>query len=73
MYQGLNDKNCYLPVEIVTQKRTLCSNNSGPCVDQGEIYTNIRSNESKIIFNSQARNFYKGKGFVAIKPLPMIF
>ena len=36
-YQGLNDKNwpSYLPVEIVTQKRTLHSNNSGPCVDHG--------------------------------------
>ena len=63
-YQGLNDKNwpVYLPVEIVTQKTTLCSNNSGPCVDHGEINTfqdqtknafkklpiNIRSNESNI-------------------------
>ena len=63
-YQGLNDKNwpVYLPVEIVTQKTTLRSNNSGPCVDHGEINTfqdqtknafkklpiNIRSNESNI-------------------------
>ena len=77
IYQGLNDKNwpSYLPVEIVTQKRTLRSNNSGPCVDHGEKHTfqdqaknafnklpfNIRSNESKIIFNRQAREFYKDK------------
>ena len=63
-YQGLNDKNwpVYLPVEIVTQKTTPRSNNSGPCVDHGEINTfqdqtknafkklpiNIRSNESNI-------------------------
>ena len=76
-YQGLNDKNwpSYLPVQIVTQKRTLRSSNSEPCVDHGEKHTfqeqaknafnklpiNIRSNESKIIFNRQARNFYKGK------------
>ena len=26
-------------MEIVTKKRTLCSNNSGPCVDQGEKHT----------------------------------
>ena len=67
-YQGLNDKNwpVYLPVEIVTQKTTLRSNNSGPCVDHGEINTfqdhaknafnklpiNIRSNESKITVHS---------------------
>ena len=49
MYQGLNDKNCYLPVEIVTQKRTLCSNNSGPCVDQGE----------KLKLQDQAKNAFK--------------
>ena len=77
-YQGLNDKNwpSYLLVEIVIQKkRTLRSNNSGPCVDHGEKHTfhdqaknafnklpiNIRSNESKIIFNRQAREFYKDK------------
>ena len=76
-YQGLNDKNwpSYLPLEIVTLKRTLRSNNSGPCVDPVEKHTfqdqaknafnklpfNIRSNESKIIFNRQAREFYKGK------------
>ena len=76
-YQELNDKNwpSYLPVEIVTQKRTLRSNNSGPYVDQNETHTfqdqaknafnklpiNVRSNESKIIFNRQARDFYKGK------------
>ena len=76
-YQGLNDKNwpSYLPVEIVTQERTLHSNNSGPCVDHSEKHTfqdqaknafnklpfNIRSNESKIIFNWQAREFYKDK------------
>ena len=63
-YQGLNDKNwpVYLPVEIVTQKTTLRSNNSGPCVDHGEINRfqdqtkntfkklpiNIRLNESNI-------------------------
>ena len=37
-YQGLNDKNwpSYLPEEIVTQKRTLRSNKSGPYVDHGE-------------------------------------
>ena len=37
-YQGLNDKNwpSYLPEEIVTQKRTLYSNKSGPYVDHGE-------------------------------------
>ena len=60
-------------MEIVTQKRTLRSNNSGPFVDHGEKHTfqdqaknafnrlpfNIRSNESKIIFNRQAREFYK--------------
>ena len=65
----------YLPVEIVTQKRTLRSNNSEPCVDHGEKHTfqdqaknafnklsiNIRSDESKIIFFRQARNFYKDK------------
>ena len=72
-YQGLNDKNwpSYLPVEIVTQKKTLRSNNSEPCIDHGEKHTfedqaknalyklpiNIRSNESKIIFFRQARNF----------------
>ena len=53
-------------MEIVTQKTTLRSNNSGPCVDQGEINTfqdqaknafnklpiNIRSNESKITVRS---------------------
>ena len=41
-YQGLNDKNwsSYLPVEIVTQKRTMRSNNSGPsCVNHGEKHT----------------------------------
>ena len=48
MYRGLNDKNwpSYLPVEIVTQKGTLRSNNSGPCVDQGEKHT----------FQDQAKN-----------------
>ena len=67
-YQGLNDKNrpVYLPVEIVTQERTLHSNNSGSRVDHGEINTfqdqaknafnklsiNIRSNESKITVTS---------------------
>ena len=62
-------------MEIVTKKRTLRSNNSGPCVDHGEKHTfqdqtknasnklpiNIRSNESKNVFNRQARHFYKGK------------
>ena len=62
-------------MEIVTQKRTLRSNNSGLCVDHSEKHTfqdqakkafnilpiNIRSNESKIFFNSQARDFYKDK------------
>ena len=77
VYQRLNDKDwpSYPPVEIVTQKRTLRSNNSGPYVDHGEKHTFqgqaksafnklpiiIRSNESKTIFNSQARDFYKGK------------
>ena len=67
-YQRLNDKNwpVYLPVEIVTQKTTLRLNNSGPCVDHGEINTfqdqaknafnklsiNIRPNESKITVTS---------------------
>ena len=76
-YQGLNDKNwqSYLPVEVVTQKRTLRSNNLGPCVDLDEKHTfqdqakntsnklpfSIRSHESKIIFNRQAREFYKDK------------
>ena len=76
-YQGLNDKNwpSYLPVDIVTQKRTPRSNNSGPYVDQSETHTfqdhaknafnklpiNIRSNESKKNFNRQARDFYKDK------------
>ena len=43
-YQGLNDKNwpSYLPVEIVTQKRTLHSNNSGPCVDHGGKHFKIK-------------------------------
>ena len=65
-YQGLNDKNwpSYPSVKVVTQKRTLRLNNSGPCVDHGEKLTfqdqakntfnklpiNIRSNERKIIF-----------------------
>ena len=62
-------------MEIVTQKRTLRSNKSGPCVNHGEkhkfqdqakkgfnkVPINIRSNESKIIFNGQARAFYKDK------------
>ena len=62
-------------MEIVTQKKILHSNNSGPCIDHGERHTfqdqpkiafnklpiNIRSNESKIIFNRQARDFYKVK------------
>ena len=75
-YQGLNDTNSssYLPVEIMTQKRTPRSNNSGR-VDHGEKHIfqdqaknaynklpiNIRLNKSKIIFNRQARNFYKDK------------
>ena len=74
-YRGLNDKNwpSYLPVEILTQERTLRSNNFGPCVDHGEKNTfqdqakntfnklpiNIRSYESKIIFNWQARDFVR--------------
>ena len=76
-YQGLNNKNwpCFLLAEIVNTKKTLRSINSGPCVDHGEKHTiqdqtknafnklpiNIRSNESKIIFNRQARDFYKVK------------
>ena len=76
-YQRLSDKNwpSYLPVEIVTQRRNLRWNNSGPCIDHGEKRTfqdqaknafnklpiNIRSNETKIIFNRQARDFYKDK------------
>ena len=49
-YQGLNDKNwpVYLPVEIVTQERTLHSNNSGSRVDHGEINT----------FQDQAKNAF---------------
>ena len=74
-YQELNDQSwpSYLPLEILTQKRTLPSNNSGPCVDHDDKHTfqdqakstfnkfliNIWSNESKIIINSQARDFYK--------------
>ena len=60
-------------MEILTQERTLRSNNSGPCVDHGEKHTfqdqaknafnklpiNIRSYESKIIFNRQARDFIR--------------
>ena len=40
-YQGLNDKNwpSYLLVEIVTQKGTMRSNNSGPCIDHGGKHT----------------------------------
>ena len=76
-YQGLNNKNWpfYLPVEIVTQKRTLHSNNVGQYVEYGEKHTfqdqaknafkelpiNIRSSESKVVFNRQARRFYKVK------------
>ena len=76
-YQGLNNETwpSYPPEEIVIQKRTLRSNNSGPCVDRGEkdlfqdqakndfnkLSINIRSNESKIIFKRQTRDFYKGK------------
>ena len=74
-YQGLNDKNwtSYLPVEIVTQKRTLRSNNSGPCVDHGEKHTfedqaknafnkltiNIRSDESKIILTGNQESLLR--------------
>ena len=49
-YTGLNDKNwpSYLPMEIVTQKRTLRPNNSGPCVDHGE----------KLTFQDQAKNAF---------------
>ena len=60
-------------MEILTQERTLRSNNFGPCVDHGEKNTfqdqakntfyklpiNIRSYESKIIFNWQARDFVR--------------
>ena len=76
-YQGLHENYwpVYLPVEIVTQKRTLRSNNSGPWLDHGKKYTfqdqaknafnnlpiSIRLNESKICFNKQARGFYKDK------------
>ena len=72
-YQGLNDKNwsSYLPVKIKTQERTLHSNNSGPCVDLGKKHIfqdqvknasnkspiSIQSNENKIIFNRQTRDF----------------
>ena len=62
-------------MESVTQKRTLRLNNSGSCVNYDENLTfqdqpknafdklpnNVRSSESKIIFNRQARNFYKDK------------
>ena len=49
-YQGLNNKNWpyYLPMEIVTQKRTLRSNKSEPCVDHGE----------KLTFQDQAKNAF---------------
>ena len=48
IYQRLNDKNWpfYLTIEIVTQKRTLRSNNSGPCLTHGE----------KDIFHDQAKS-----------------
>ena len=60
-------------MEIVTQKKILHSNNSGPCIDHGERQTfqdqpkiafnklpiNIRSNESKIIFNRPVRDFIR--------------
>ena len=50
-YQGANDKNwsSYLPAEIVTQKRTLRSNNSGPCVDHSEKHT--FQDQAKSAFN----------------------
>ena len=62
-------------MELVTQKRTLHSNNFGPCVDHREKHTfqdqaknafnklpiKVQSNESKIIFPRQARYFYKDK------------
>ena len=49
-YQGLNNKNWpyYLPMEIVTQKTTLRSNKSEPCVDHGE----------KLTFQDQAKNAF---------------
>ena len=49
-YQALNNKNwpSYLPVEIVTKKRTLRLKNSGPCADHGEKYT----------FQDQAKNAF---------------
>ena len=55
-YPGLNDKNwpVYLPVEIVTQKTTLCSNNSGPCIDHGEI--NTFQDQAKNAFNKLSIN-----------------
>ena len=43
-YQGLSDKDwpSYLPVEIVTQKRTMRSNNTGPSFDHGEKHFKIK-------------------------------
>ena len=60
-------------MEVVTQKWTLRSNNSGQCIDHGEKHTfqdqaksafnkspiNILPNESEQSFNRQARDFYK--------------
>ena len=62
-------------MEIVTQKGTLRSNDYGPLVDHDEKYifqdqaknafdklsVKNPSNENKIIFNRQARDFYKDK------------
>ena len=64
-------------MEIVTQKKTLSSKNLELCVDHGEKHTfqdqakkvfnklpfNIRLNESEIIFNRQAGEFYKDKAY----------
>ena len=50
-YQGLNDKSwlSYLLMEIVKEKRTLRSNNSGPCVDHGGKHT--LQDQAKNTFN----------------------
>ena len=84
-YQGLNDKNWpeYLAVKTETHKRKLRSSNSGPIIKHDEKNTfqaqankvfnylpiNVRSCESKICFNKQARGFYKDKALARVLSL----
>ena len=63
--------------------RTLRSDNSGPCADHSEkhlyqdqakkafskLSINIRSNENKIIFNRQAKDFCKDRVLTRALPL----